>query len=207
MVNYGNIILIENYLFMFLIKRSWLKIKELILKNRSPGEYCSNDCDKNFLVNSCPLLINRIKNEDISKPEKYICGKNYLQRYYLSIKNFKEEQKEGLQLFAKPKTDCLLKEKKFMANQKAEKTHSEVFRRYNSIENIMKYLSQEKYYCYNINFFKINQFVFLTEYFFVDLEYNLYLSLKIVKEDGCEKIMSFYVSDKENEFYKINGGV
>jgi hypothetical protein len=151
--------------------------------------------------------MNNINSEDIAKPQKYICGKNYLQRYYLSVKKISEEKKEGLQMFAKPKIDCLLKEDKFRANQKAKKTHSYIFKKYDAVDVIMKYLSEQEYYCYNINVFEINQIIFLIEYFFIDLKYNLFLSLKTIKEEDLQKVIGCLVSNKENEFYKINGGV
>jgi len=142
-------------------------------------------------------------------PKQFICGKNFLKQYYQRAKkiNDADKSKEVLKLFAKPKLDCLLKEEKFKIQQKKESLYTYILKNAEEIEDVLKKLEKESFYCYDIKEKNLNSFVSVNNYKFIDFNSSLLLYLKIYKEYEKERVIGIFISKKENEFYKISGGV
>lgn len=72
---------------------------------------------------------------------------------------------------------------------------------------MLKKLEKENFYCYDIKEETLNSFVSVNNYKFIDFDSSLLLYLKIYKEYEKERVIGIFISKKENEFYKISGGV
>jgi len=184
-----------------------IKIKDLLLKNRSPNKFCSYNCNKNLLTKDCPYLIRKQNNNNISNPLIYVCGKKFLLKYQEKEEKISEKNEDVLKLFAKPKTDCLLKEKKFKIEKKKNLVYEYMLCNHTNLSKIFLKLFEEKFACYDIEIIKLNKFASVYKFKFIDTSSNLLLFFNFYKDGTEERVISFFISKKENEFYKISGGV
>ena len=188
-------------------KKELIRIRELILKNRSPDDLCSYECKNNLIVKSCPYLIDKQKNKLAENPIVFVCGKNFLIQYEKRIKQLSSKKKDVLKLFAKPKMDCLLKEDKFKTEKKKEKIYDTLFDIPKDLSQIFITLYEENFACYSINTVKLNKFACIYKFKFIDFNSNLLVCFDFYKDGNKQRIIKLFVSKKEEEFYKISGGV